>query len=57
MEINQCFMVIQEMIIGLKRNNTELRYDRYVRALEMIEKKSAKKVKQILEVKQRLRIE
>jgi len=57
MEINQCFMVIQEMIIGLKRNNTELRYDRYVRELEMIEKKRAKKVKQILEVKKRLRIE
>ena len=57
MEINQCFMVIQEMIIGLIRNNTELRYDRYVRELEMIEKKRAKKVKQILEVKKRLRIE
>ena len=38
------------------KNNTELRYDRYIRELEEIEKKRARKVKQILEVKKRLKI-
>ena len=41
----------------MKKNNSTLRYDRYVRELEMIEKKRARKIKQILEVKKRLKIE
>lgn len=35
-------------------NNTELRYNRYIKELEEIEKKRARKVKQILEIKKRL---
>ena len=37
-----------------KMNNTELRYNRYIKELEEIEKKRARKVKQILEIKKRL---
>ena len=49
-------MVIQEMMIGLKKTNIELRYDRLVLALEELERKRARKVKQILEIKKRLNI-
>jgi len=38
------------------KNNTELRYDRYIRELNEIERKRARKVKQILEIKKRLKI-
>ena len=47
-------MVIQEMMIGLKKNNTELRYDRLVLALEELERKRARKVKQILKIRKKL---
>ena len=47
-------MVIQEMIIGLKKTNTELRYDRLVLALEELERKRARKVKQILKIRKKL---
>ena len=49
-------MVIPEMMIELKKNNIELRYDRLVLALEELERKRARKVKQILEIKKRLNI-
>jgi len=47
-------MAIQEMMLGLKKINTVLRYDRYVKELEQIEKKRARKIKQILEIKKRI---
>ena len=47
-------MAIQEMIEGLKKNSVELRYDRLVLALEELERKRARKVKQILKIRKKL---
>ena len=47
-------MVIQEMMIGLKKTSIELRYDRLVLALEELERKRARKVKQILKIRKKL---
>ena len=47
-------MVIQEMMIGLKKTSVELRYDRLVLALEELERKRARKVKQILKIRKKL---
>ena len=47
-------MVIQEMMIELKKTSIELRYDRLVLALEDLERKRARKVKQILKIRKKL---
>ena len=52
--VMEYIMAIQEMMKGLKKTNTVLRYDRYVKELEQIEKKRARKIKQILEIKKRI---
>jgi len=41
----------------MRKSNTVLRYDRLVLELEELEKKRARKVKQILKIRKRLKIE
>ena len=41
-------------VIAMKKGNVELRYDRLVLALEELERKRARKVKQILKIRKRL---
>ena len=38
----------------MKKSNLALRYDRYVKELELIEKKRIRKIKQLLEAKKRI---
>jgi len=40
----------------MRKNNTQLRYDRLVIELEELERKRARKVKQILKIRKRLNL-